>query len=166
MHTYMQTWRTHICKLGLHICKYTLTHICIHTHTHKHTYVWCIPMRTQLSVRSHSVFRAYIHICVYLHTHIKHTCKQDTSTDMYFCICIHTLYIYTRCLFMHICIDVHTYTHVQTQICIHIFVCTHISSVCTHSVLSHTYMHTYIYQYTHVQKQKCMHAFIRTCIYM
>ena len=137
---------------------------CVYIHTHTNTYTYaCIPMRTQcICIRPWGP--SCIHICMYIPTH-----------------CIHT-----RCLFIHICIDVHTHTHVQTQTCIHIFVYAHTASVCTHSVLSHTYIpihtctktdmyHTKtdiyacIYTHVHIYVNICTHSRgfgVHVCKYM
>ena len=130
--------------------KHMYTHKCNTCKLYTHTHTPCV------RIRKHQ----------YLHTHVKHIRKQDTNTDMYACICMYTLCMHTQCLFIHICIDVHTYTHTYKPRCAYICACTHIASVCTHSVPSHTYIHTYIHPYTHAQKQTCMYSFTRTSAYI
>ena len=112
-------------------------HICIHVYTYTHTQtqtrMHVFLCTHSVSVYTHGVCRVYIYICIYLHTHIrKKTCKQDTNTDMYGCIGMHALYIHTRCLFIHICIDVHTYTNtckLSLTTCKHIY---HLQTRCTY----------------------------------
>ena len=115
------------CKVGVHICKHIHTYVNSYTHTVScHIYIYTsVYMHTHaqtqirmyvflcahnVSVSTHGVFRVYMYKCTHIHTHIKHTCKQDTNTDMNARICIHTSCMNTRCLLIHICIDVHIYT--------------------------------------------------------
>ena len=141
-----------------------------------------------VSVCAHGVFRAYIYICIYLHTHIKHTCKQDANTDMYACImkrhrvCMQsvayaTLCMHTRCLFIHIYIDVHTYTHTYKPRYVHKYLDMHTLHLYAHTVSFniHIYTHTHMYKNRHVSYQDrhvCMYlslyayTHLYKCIYI
>ena len=105
-------------SIPTHMRKFVCTHgVFSHLYVFRNTHVQTqirIPVflcAYSVSVCVHGVFRVYLYICIYLHTHLKHTRKQNTNTDMYVCICMHTRCMYTRCLVIHTCIDVHTYTH-------------------------------------------------------
>jgi len=90
--------------------------LCEYEHMYTHQYNTC-----KLYTYTHT---PCVRICKheYPHTHLKHIRKQDTNIDMYNCICMHTLHVDTQCPFIHICIDVHTYTRTCMSIHTHIHV--------------------------------------------
>jgi len=144
------------------VCKHTKNHtweLCVNTNTCTHTnaiHVNCIHTHTPcVRVRKHQ----------YLHTHWKHIRKQDTNTDMYACICIHTLYVDTQCLFIHIFIDVHTYTRTYKPRYVYIYLHAHTLHLYV-PTCPFTYIYTYIYTPIHTCTNTDMYACIYTHVYI
>jgi len=140
-----------------------------HMNTHAQTQIrmYVFLCAHSVSVCVHGVFRAYTYICIYLHTHLKHTRKQDTNTDMYACICMHTSCTHTRCLFIHICIDVHTYTHTYKPRYVYIYLHMHTLHLYAPTVSFHIHIYN-IYIPIHTCTNTDMYVCIYThvCIYV